>query len=103
MSIRNLTIKTSTNLGAQREFNHLRISNLEEFLKSYTNNIEFYRSPYQILEDLESQIKFVNDPPETLLITYKDEGDIIFDLVGVSLSSRDVRIVEYQYSTSISG
>lgn len=100
MSVRDLKV-VETHHGSAKEFNHLRVSNLQDFLNSYENNIEFYKSPFEILADLESQVKFANNPEKVVLCAYKDEGDIIFDLVGIKDDGKR-RIAEYEYSTSIS-
>jgi hypothetical protein len=96
MAIRNLT---TTTIG--REFNHLRVANLEDFLACYPNNYDYYESPFKILADLEEQIKFENSPGVTILSAYKPDGDVIFDLVGLK-EHGGLRIVEYEFRTFIS-
>lgn len=85
----------------KNEFNHLRVSNIDEFLEEYGNNNSYYNSPFEILYELEKHIKFKNDPDKSLLIPYKEWGDIIFVLSNVYQKGR-LRIVEYYYDTSIS-
>lgn len=104
----NLTVSKSRNLGTQREFNHLRISNIDVFLKEYANNIEFYASPFQILRELELAVMFKNDPDDFLLIDYKPnggDGDIMFRLKSVARGEYHLdkrRIVTYTYDGSVS-
>ena len=99
--MRKLTISTSINLGACREFNHLRISNIEDFLSSYTNNVDYYSSPFKILKELESIILFQDEPEEVMLVNYKPEGYIIFNLEGIK-EDGELRIVTYKYTGSAS-
>ncbi len=101
----NLTVSKSINLGTKREFNHLRISNLDVFLKEYSNSVEFYASPFKILRELEKAVMFKDDPDDFLLISYKPTGDIMFRLDGVGRSKLrydDRRIVTYTYEGSVS-
>jgi hypothetical protein len=105
--MRKLKTSTSKNLGFQREFNHLRVSNLQEFLKEYSNTLEFYASPYYILRELELRVMFKNNPDDFLLIDYKPnggDGDVIFRLDGITIE--DVyggrRFVTYTYEGTVS-
>ena len=95
------TSHTGSNLNGNKEFNHLRVTNLQEFLDSYTNNLDYYESPFSILADLENQMKYDNEPLNCILVDYKAEGSIIFDLVRM-YESDNVRYVEYQYNGSAS-
>lgn len=101
MKIRELTISKSSNLSGHREFNHLRIANLSEFLSSYSNNLDYYKAPFSILADLENKIKFENHPEKTILSSYKPDGEIIFELVNIR-EEDSLRIVEYKFLTSVS-
>ena len=98
MATRELTISESINLAESREFNHLRIKNLDQFLNSYINNLDHYKLPYEILADLEFQIKFNNVPEKVILCSYKDGGDAIFNFVELRMEE-NIRIVEYEFST----
>jgi hypothetical protein len=98
--MRNLKVSTSFNLGEQREFNHLRISNLDEFFEDYTNNLEYYKSPFKIFKELEEQVLFKNNPKATVLVDYKENGSIIFDLEEIK-EVGDLRVVVYSYRTVI--
>lgn len=99
--IRDLTISTNQNLKNTREFNHLRVTNLNDFLTTYGNRFDYYESPFQVLADLERKIKFENSPGQTILCSYKPDGDMIFELVDVK-EEGSVRIVEYEYRSSVS-
>jgi hypothetical protein len=98
--MRDLTI----NLGTQREFNHLRVSNLKEFLDKYLNRFEYYQSPYSILADLERKVLFENNPEDLLLISYKPGGYIIFRARGIMTSEKTSRrrFVTYTYEGIVS-
>lgn len=100
MEVRNL----ETNVADRgiKEFNHLRISNLDNFLERYACKDEIYKSPFEILADLEEKIKFVNDPEEVILCSYKNEGDVIFRLAQIRIDGDNRRIVEYEFDTFIS-
>jgi hypothetical protein len=99
--MRDLTVSNSVNLNGSREFNHVRITNLEDFFNSYENNLEYYKSPFAILADLEEQVKFENKPEQTILCEYKPHGDIIFYFVNM-YEQDNLRIVEYEYASSVS-
>jgi len=58
MKIRELTFTKRPNGDIHREYNHLRVVNIDYFLEATANTFEPYRSPFQILEDLENQINF---------------------------------------------
>lgn len=92
MKIRNLT---------EKEFNHLRISNIEEFLESYPNNRDSYSPPFKIFADLENQVKFENYPGDVILCDYKPGGYVIFRLVEIKEVDR-LRIVVFQYESFVS-
>jgi uncharacterized protein YjbI with pentapeptide repeats len=93
----------------------LRIENLKDFLEIEFNNT------FKILHELEETVKN-NKLEKVLLIPYKENGDVIFDLTGIVLDNnylngedfidmdfdkldlnnfKDV-ILSYQYSTTIS-
>jgi len=99
--MRNLTISDSINLGGCKEFNHLRIRNMDEFLSSYTNRLDYYAPPFKILCKLEEAILFSNNPRESVLVKYKPDGDIIFYFVDIK-EEGELRIVTYEYAGSIS-
>ena len=99
--IRNLRISDSINLNGCKEFNHLRIRNIQEFLDGYGNNLDYYKSPFSIFAELEKRILFENNPEKCILIPYKEEGYVIFDLERIC-EFDNLRIVEYSFRTSIS-
>ena len=101
MEIRSLEISNSINLGTQRERNLLRITNIEGFFKSYKNNIEYYKSPFKILHELEQKIMYEDNPDEFVMISYKDDGDCIFRLKGI-YADQNYRYVNYEYEGSVS-
>ena len=99
--MRNLTAYNSICLNGYKEFNHLRISNLQDFFSDYGNNIEYYSSPFKILSDLENKIMFDNNPEECILIPYKPDGDIIFMFKEMK-EDGNLRIVVYEYNGIVS-
>ncbi len=101
MKVRDLTVSNSTNLKGRKEFNHLRVVNLDRFLSDYACNFDFYTSPFKILSDLEEAIKYENKPESTVTVAYKDDGDVLFDLVGIE-ETDGRRIVKYEFATFIS-
>lgn len=101
MKVRDLTVSDSINLKGRKEFNHLRVINLDKFFEDYACNLDYYASPFKILADLEERIKYENNPESTVLVSYKDDGDVIFDLVGIEEQDR-LRIVKYEFATFIS-
>jgi hypothetical protein len=100
MNIRDLK-KADKALNNYREFNHLRIENLDYFLSNYKNNLEYYESPFKILADLEDKVKFQNNPEKTILCPYKPDGDAIFQLEKIEIDG-NLRIVTYSFETYIS-
>jgi hypothetical protein len=101
MKVRDLTVSESLNMKGVREFNHLRVANLDDFLARYPNNLDYYASPFKILSDLEEAVKYENNPETTVLIAYKDDGDVIFRLEGIE-EKNGLRIVQYSFDTFIS-
>ena len=99
--MRNLTVSNSINLNGCKEFNHLRISNIQDFLLGYGNNLDYYSSPFKILSDLENEIMFENNPKEYILISYKPDGDVIFRLKEMK-EDGNLRIVVYKYNGIVS-
>lgn len=84
-----------------KEFVHLRLININEFLNEYGNNIDYYESPFSVLAALEKEIKFQNKPKKCILISYKPDGDMIFDFVRI-YERGNIITAEYEYRTSIS-
>ena len=99
--MRNLTVSNSINLNGCKEFNHLRISNLQDFFSDYGNNLDCYSSPFKILSELENEVLFENNPNDCILIPYKSDGDIIFRLIEIK-EEGSLRVVVYKYDCSIS-
>lgn len=79
------------------EFNLIRVTNIQAFLDSYTNNIDYYKTAFQILLDLEDKVKYSDNPDNTVSVSYKEEGEVLFDLVSVR-EINNTRIVEYEFS-----
>lgn len=79
----------------------LRLSNYEYFIASYTNTGKHYRSPHEILSDLEKQVCYSEKIIDNILIPYKDWGDLIFTFDRQMRDGNDVYLV-YEYDTSIS-
>ena len=99
--MRNLKILDSINLNGCKEFNYLRICNMKEFLDLYSNNLDYYNSPFAILAELEKKMLFENESQKCILISYKEEGDVIFDLERI-YELNNLRIVEYSFRTFVS-
>ena len=101
MKARDLIISVGENLKGAKEFNHLRVVNLDNFLSTYEGNLDYYQSPFKILADLEDKIKFENNPDQTVMCSYKAGGEVIFDLVDIK-EQGNLRVVNYKFSTFIS-
>jgi hypothetical protein len=99
--MRNLKVSDSINLNGHKEFNHLRIKNLKRFFDVYENNLNYFETPFSIFAELEKRILFENNPEECILISYKEEGDVIFDLERI-YELNNLRIVEYSFRTFVS-
>ena len=87
------------------EFNVLVVPpvSLDRFMDTYRNSSIGYASRFEILADLESQIKGLNELPEVVLCEYKPGGDCIFRLDTVFESTRDQsRMVVYNFDTIVS-
>lgn len=80
-----------------KEYNVLRIKNIERFFEIFTTNREGYVPPYAILADLESQVINENLPQRYISCSYKDFGDALFELVDVRIEGI-FRIVEYEFT-----
>lgn len=100
--MRDLEVINIGHMAGHKEFNHLRISNIDEFFENYNNNQDYYKSPFAILAELEKQIMFENNPPKHILIDYKPDGSIIFELIKVYETFPNLRIVAYSYNGSVS-
>jgi hypothetical protein len=94
-------ISRSINLGEQRECAQLRITNLDYFFEYHSPGVEYYAAPFKILAELEAQVIFTNHPPESVLASYKPEGDCIFEFVRREHKEGKVYYF-YEYSTTIS-
>ncbi len=94
-------ISRSINLGEQRQCAQLRITNLDYFFEHHSPGVEYYAAPFKILAELEAQVIFTNNPPNTILVSYKLEGDCIFDFVRRKHEEGKVYYF-YKYSGTIS-
>ena len=74
---------------------------MNTFLIDYSNNIEYYKPPFQILSELEKEILFQNKPPKIVYIEYKDGGDCVFHFNRMYLLG-DHRIIEYRFNGTFS-
>lgn len=84
------------------ELNLLRITNMNDYLERYACKNSMYKSPFEVLADLEEKIKLKNNPEEIILCSYKSEGDVIFRLAQIRIDKDNRRIVEYEFDTFIS-
>lgn len=100
MNISDSNMSESVNLKSSKEFNHLRVVNIEEFLSNYTCNRNYYSPPFKILAELEEKIMYSNSPEKTVLCSYKPDGDVIFDLEEIR-EEGNLRVVVYRFSTYI--
>ena len=73
----------------------LVIRNLKEFFETGFNN------QFQILGNLENKIQKSESIENTIFIPYKDEGDVIFDLIKIDYL-KSITVFTYQYSSTIS-
>jgi methyl coenzyme M reductase alpha subunit len=83
------------------EFNRVYIRNTDEVLRVFRNYREGYRTPYEILADLEKTIRTLNEFPTTVMIDYKFDGYALFDKVWVG-EKDGYRVVVYEYATTVS-
>ena len=70
------------------------IINLKEFFEIGFNN------QFNILAELEKEVVESSEIKSTILIPYKDDGDVIFDLTKIEYKTKTV--FYYSYSTTIS-
>jgi hypothetical protein len=81
-----------------KEFNRLKIENLDQYLSLYTNRTVHYVSAFQILANLEAEIKFLKFPETQISIAYKAGSKLSFYLVGVDDTVRP-KIAKYRFDT----
>jgi len=79
-----------------KEFNRLKIENLDQYLSMYVNRTINYVSAFQILANLEAEIRFLRVPESQISITYKTGAKLSFCLVGMDESVRP-RIAKYRF------
>ena len=100
MAIRELRTLTGGEHRGSNEFNLLKISNPEEFFSRYRPLYDYCLSPFQILAKLEAEIKFKNDPPRTISITFRQpSGEVIFHFVAMK-DTGSARVVEYKFDST---
>jgi len=99
--MRELKIANSKNLTGSKEFNHMRITNIDHYLDSYKCKFDYYKSPFEILAELEEKIKYENNPEATILCSYKPDGEVVFLLESIK-EQDDLRIVEYRFENFVS-
>jgi hypothetical protein len=85
----------------EKKQNILYVNNLSEFRSMYQNNSERYKPFFKILAELEEKVLNQEIPEKTILIDYKDEGSIVFDLDSVVTICNN-RYLFYEYSTMVS-
>jgi hypothetical protein len=88
-------------IGITRRSWKKRSANLDYFFERHSPGIEYYAAPFKILAEIEAQVIFTNNPPESVLASYKPEGDCIFDFVRREHKEGKVYYF-YEYSTTIS-
>jgi hypothetical protein len=79
-----------------KEFNRLKIENLDQYLSVYVNRTIHFVSAFQILANLEAEIRFLNTPESEISITYKTGAKLSFYFVGMDESVRP-RIAKYRF------
>jgi len=94
-------LETIRNLKGSKEFNRLVIKNINEFFNGCGNRYDHYKAPYHILAELEKEIMFENNPDEVILISYKDDGFMVFDLVSI-FEKNNFRVVVYEFNGTAS-
>lgn len=70
------------------------INNLKEFFEIGFNN------QFNILAELEKEVVESSEIKSTILIPYKEHGDVIFDLTKIEYKTKTV--FYYSYSSTIS-
>lgn len=79
----------------------LRLANYEYFISCYTNTGKHYKTPHEIILDLEKKVCFIDLPESQILIEYKEWGECIFTFDRVMFDGND-RYVVYNFDTTIS-
>jgi len=79
----------------------LRLANYEYFISCYTNTGKHYRSPHEIIYNLEKAVCYSDTPDDQVLIEYKEWGDCIFTFDRFIHDGTD-RYAVYNYDTTIS-
>lgn len=89
-----------------KEGSHLltRISNLDHYLDTYTNNRAYYLDNFEILADLEKQVANAEFGflPKCILISYKDDGDVIFFFSYFEEDNMGNLFAIYEFDTTVS-
>jgi hypothetical protein len=81
---------------------NLRLTNLNEFLDNWKAEAMGYKGAFEILGDLETKLNTKNFD-KNVLISYKDEGYIIFEFVKQEgFRYEDEIIFYFKYMTSVS-
>ena len=80
-----------------------RISNLDHYLDTYTNNRAYYRDNFEILADLEKQVANAEFGflPKCILISYKDDGDVIFFFSHFEEDNMGNLCAIYEFDTTV--
>lgn len=81
-----------------------RITNLAHYLDIYTNNRAYYRDSFEILADLEKKVANAEFGflPKCILISYKEDGDVIFLFSHFEEDSMGHLFAIYRFDTTIS-
>lgn len=85
-----------------KKFCAISIENLEEFRETMQGNRDvYYKSPFAILAELEKEVESQEHPEPTILIPYKEVGNVIFELQNFHYEG-GVKVATYSFNSTIS-
>ncbi|OJV50494.1 MAG: hypothetical protein BGO31_14120 [Bacteroidetes bacterium 43-16] len=79
-----------------KEYNILRVSNLNEFFELYQYNNQYYSPPFALLSKLEQAVMLEDDPPTEVNCQFEDCGRATFLLRGIEIIN-EMRIATYYF------
>ena len=85
-----------------KNVNNLKVENLNKFLEQMASRDDYYRMPFEILADLQKQIKYAEVPEKIILIEYKNFGDCIFEFVKKYTNSQNQTFFVYEFNSTVS-
>jgi len=91
-------MKQFDNMKGYKKQNTLVVINIQDYLKSYRNNCDYYKSVFSILKELEDAVIYTDEPDQHIFIEYKpDFGNVLFKYVGSKPIFKDILIHYYEF------